>query len=223
MSVDISSMRKSRVKYPPKESQEFLSMEEYLTIAKKVIGYYCKRDRSLVKELISSEDAISFVAESLMMGDWRYKPVYKKKTIGPNGPIIEEINVTRRGYRNKCAIWAIKKYINKGKKASLNALSLDFVIENSSGDTCKLQDLIEDKRAVVIDEKDDVNKNKIKYLLNNSLLTDNQKQSVTLYFLGGLTLEEVGVKLGMTKQGVQQNLQAALDSMRLNAGVKGVE
>jgi RNA polymerase sigma factor (sigma-70 family) len=220
LSVNISSLENRRIAYPLAQTQEFLSMEEYLKIAKKTITYYCKKNKELTHNLLTSEDAISFIAEQLMMGDWRYKPVYEKKVFDGEGNLlrIDTLNISRWSYRNKCAVWAIKNYIEKSNnKKNLQLQSLDI---QKDSETVNLYDLVEDDKSLPVYKIfDETVKKKIHYLLNNSKLSDPQKQCVTMYFLEDLTLEEVGVKLGITKQGVQQNVERALNNMRLTAGL----
>lgn len=220
LSVNISSLENRRINYPPAQSQEFLSMEEYLKIAKKTVNYYCKKNKELVYNLLVSEDAISSIAEQLMFGDWRYRPVHKKKIFDEEGNLIrvDSINISRHSYRNKCAVWAIKNYLDKSNNKKNNQLqSLDI---QKDTDTVNLYDLVEDDKSMPVYKIfDESIRKKVNYLLNNSKLSDPQKQCVTLYFLEDLTLEEVGVKLGISKQGVQQNVTRALENMRLTAGL----
>ncbi len=219
LSMNISSLENRRMQYPAIESQEFLPLKEYIHISKKIISFYCKGKKSLAKALLSSDDAISSVTEQLIMGDWRWKPEYVKKIYDDSGNILETkvFKISRRSYRHKCGVWAIKSYLdhNRTIKKNKRLPSLDFEFLPNSNEPTTLYDVIEDN----VVEVDDSVKKKVTFLLNNSKLSEAQKKTVQLYFLEGLTLEEVGVKLGITKQGAQQNVQRALSNMRLTAGL----
>lgn len=221
VSMNISSVGKKLIKYPPVESQEFLSLQEYVQISKKVISFYCKKNKELVRHLLSSDDAISSIAEQLMMGDWRWQPSYEKKIYDKDGNFLgtKTLEISRHSYRNKCAVWAIHKYIEQsGNKKNRRLDSLDF--KSGDMDTSDLYDIVADKEAPPVDQFfDDTAKKKVGFLLNNSKLSESQQASIQLYYMEGLTFEEAGVKLGITKQGVQQNVEKALNNMRLTAGL----
>lgn len=225
VSMNISSVGKKQIKYPPAESQEFLSLQEYINISEKVINFYCKKNKGLVKELLASEDAVSCIAEQLMMGDWRWKPFYEKKIYDKEGNFLgtKTLEISRHSYRNKCAVWAIGKYLKQCVNNKNHRLdSLDF--KSNAIDSYDLYDIVEDKNAPPVDQFfDDSAKRKVGFLLNNSKLSESQRDSVQLYFIDGLTFEEAGVRLGITKQGVQQNVEKALNNMRLTAGLSKKE
>lgn len=224
LSVNISSIGKKQIKYPAASSQDFLSLQEYVHISKKVISFYCKKNKGLVRKLLSSDDAISSIAEHLMMGDWRWQPSYKKKIYDKDGNFLgtKTLEVSRYSYRHKCAIWAIKKYLEQSENKKNRQLdSLDFQYSQNDGANIDLYDLIADDNSPPVDQFfDDTTKRKVGFLLNNSKLSESQRASIQLYFLEGLTFEEAGVKLGITKQGVQQNVEKALSNMRFTAGLK---
>jgi predicted DNA-binding protein (UPF0251 family) len=224
LSMNISSLENRRINYPPATSQEFLSLNEYVQISKRVISFYCKKNKGLVRRLLSSDDAISSIAENLMMGDWRWKPTYEKKIYDKDGNFLgtKTLEISRHSYRNKCAVWAIKTYLEQSSNKKNQRLdSLDFRGGDSYGLNSDMYNVIEDKNAPPVDQFfDDTVKRKVSFLLNNSKLSEAQRASVQLYFLEGLTFEEAGVKLGITKQGVQQNVEKALSNMRFTAGLK---
>lgn len=224
LSVNISSIGKKHIQYPAPSSQEFLSLQEYVQISKKVISFYCQNNKGLVRRLLASDDAISSIAEQLMMGDWRWKPSYEKKIYDADGNFLgtKTLEISRHSYRNKCAVWAIKKYLIKNKANNKQRVdSLDFRYDNQNGEAGDLYDLIEDNNSPPVDQFfDETTKKKVGFLLNNSKLTDSQRASIQLYFLEGLTFEQAGVKLGITKQGVQQNVEKALNNMRFTAGLE---
>lgn len=221
--MNISSLGERRINYPPAASQDFLSLNEYVQISKKVISFYCKKNKELVRHLLSSDDAISSIAENLMMGDWRWKPSYEKKIYDKDGNFlgIKTLEISRHSYRNKCAVWAIKTYLEQScNKKNQRLDSLDFTYKQDGEADIDLYDLIEDNNSPPVDQSvDDSTKRKVSFLLNNSKLSDSQRASIQLYFMEGLTFEQAGAKLGITKQGVQQNVEKALNNMRLTAGL----
>lgn len=225
LSMNIASVQDFRIEYPPVESQEFLSLEEYIKITQSVIKSYCRQNnKKFSYKLLTSEDAISSIANQLMMADWRWKPEYIRKVHDSEGNVIgmEKLEISRKNYRHKCAIWAIKTYVKQSQnKKNKKFLSLDI---ERSGDS-SLYDIIEDRTSHYgsYDNYDDSVNQKVKFLLNNSHLSNAQRSSVELYYMEGLTFEEAGVKLGISKQGVQQNVENALNNMRLTAGLSQKE
>ena len=106
MTVDIiGPSRKKKQDFPSRDNSEFEGLSEYITIAQKIISYFCPRMRKgLSREMLSSEDAVSHVAEAIMMADWLWDESY----IGKNG-----LKCSKRSYRNLRGLWAIKSYLTR--------------------------------------------------------------------------------------------------------------
>jgi hypothetical protein len=75
------------------ETPTMLPMKDYLKLAKKLIIKYVEPPLSW--DMAADEDAVSYVANGIMMSDWRYDPSKGAK---------------RESYREQGAIWAIGKY-----------------------------------------------------------------------------------------------------------------
>jgi hypothetical protein len=81
-------------------------------LAKKIISKFSPSFYSgLRQELLSNEEAISEIAEAIMIADWRWD----KDRTGHEGK-----SKTKYSYRNQCGLWAIKTYVsNKYNKKNI--------------------------------------------------------------------------------------------------------
>jgi hypothetical protein len=133
----IPSIGKQKIKYKDHSGIQFESLDFYLNLSQKIIAKLAPTFFSgLSKEMLKNEDAVSFVANAIMMGDWRWEKSDEKKQ-----------NKTLYSYRNQCAIWAIKTYItkkyklNKSKKRSFSMSSFSL-----SDEDALLTELISDQK-----------------------------------------------------------------------------
>jgi hypothetical protein len=81
-----------------KKDIKLYSLNHYLTVAQKCIYKYA--DSSMAKKMIYDEDAISYVVEKIIYGNYTYR---------------SDKNCTLNTYLNTCAKFAIKNWINKLK------------------------------------------------------------------------------------------------------------
>lgn len=81
-----------------KKDIQLHSLSHYLIVAKKCIGKYA--DSSIVKKMLCDEDAISYVVEKIIYGNYTYR---------------SDKNCTLNTYLNVCAKFAVKNWINKLK------------------------------------------------------------------------------------------------------------
>jgi hypothetical protein len=108
----IPSVGKPKILYQDHKNIKFESLDFYINLAKKIISKMAPTFFSgLSKEMLKNEDAISFVANAIMMGDWRWK----KDTIKDNSNEEKQYK-TLYSYRNQCGIWAIQTYVTKRYK-----------------------------------------------------------------------------------------------------------
>lgn len=192
-------------------NKQFDSLDSYISLAKKTIAKFApKFYNGLSTEMLKNEEAISDVATALMYADWRYDSNREGKT---------GLKKTLYSYRNQCAIWAIKTYITtKYKKKDSNTLSLDHIIKDS--DQPSFNTIIEDKNnksplEILIDKEHTTNLNQtIADLLENSILTDKQKQQIKMYYFEEKTLSEIGKEFGVSREAIRQSIKRALDIVR---------
>lgn len=187
--------------------QKFETMNTYLMLAKKVISKFGPQFYSgLAKEMLSNEEALSDVAAAIINADWKYDP---------EKPTSSGQKKTLYSYRNQCGLWAIKTYItNKYKKSK--KVSLDFSIDDNSTLVSTLVDHKNLSPAIIAETKEieDNLKADIDELLNISPITDKQREQISLYYLQGFTLSQIGKKFSISREAVRQNIKRALNIIR---------
>ena len=201
--LDIGGIGQQKLEYKDHDNIEFLPLYDYILMAKKIVS---KLSSQYNKKLLNTEDVISYVANAIMMADWRWDNEYKSK---------EGRKKDLYSYRNQCAIWAIKTLVSKKRK---KIYSLDNKI--SSSDDRNGFDFISDERdgdpaeMILIKEKNENIHNDISALFNTNILTEKQKQYIQLYYFEGLTLEKIGKKFGVTREAVRQNINKSIIKLR---------
>jgi RNA polymerase sigma factor (sigma-70 family) len=208
----IPSIGKPKISYKDHTTVNFESLDFYLGLSKKIIAKIGPTFfSSLSKDMLNNEDAIAFVANAIMMGDWRWR---EKNTENP------EKNKNLYSYRNQCGIWAIKTYVTKkyqrnskrkNKEYSLNYINdHDLSMENIISDTEQ-----KDPMDILILEESMKEKRKlVKELFNSDLWNTNQKEQIKMYYFDGLTLEQIGHSFGVTREAIRQNIKNALEKVR---------
>jgi len=188
--VDIAKLQTPRSAYPHSHNDiPFVSMDDYLLITRKLISTIAPTIKSgLAGEILRSEDAISNIATSVMLADWKW-----------NG------KGTRRGYRSQCAYWAILRYVTRATTDN-HTLSIDWEYNNDSADIfCGTTD----RNLQNIAARDEV-----RYLLSLDVLNQRQRLYLTNYYLDGMTLAEVGSKYNISREAVRQVVERALNKLR---------
>ena len=121
--MDIVSFNGFRdpTKYTTKNKKFEDSLYDYLLIATKLVQKLCTKD--VCVEILYDEDALSNMAHSLMMADWRWDGKYISKN---------KRTKTQYSYRSQCIIYEIKKHLRRKRrvysqkfKQSLNYTSVD--------------------------------------------------------------------------------------------------
>lgn len=208
----IPSIGKQKIKYKDHSNIKFENMNFYLDLAKKIIAKMAPSFfNGLSKEMLKNEDAISFVASSIMMGDWRWKNEQQK----------EKQYKTLYSYRNQCGIWAIKTYVTKKYKQnnSKKKLNITHSINYAEEDMC-LEHIIADRSQkdpidILIEQEKDLNiSNDIDILLKISDISDKQREFIRLYYYEDMTLEEIGKIYNITREAVRQSIKSALHKIR---------
>lgn len=213
MLLQINGVGKQKISYKQHDQLEFLTLKEYLLLAKKAISKFANTFYdSLAKKMLKDEDALSLVANAIMMADWRWDENYKNK---------QGTKKTKYSYRNQCAIWAIQTYISKEYKKNRKfdkVYSIDSAIENN--DDLVPSQLIQDNNIktpinIVIDnEENDNTKQLVDSILSLECITDRQKDYIRLYYLESQTFDSIGKKYGITREAVRQGLNKAIEKIR---------
>jgi RNA polymerase sigma factor (sigma-70 family) len=205
--------KKNRIEYPDWKSQEFLTLEEYLTIAKKVVRYHGDRIRpGLAKEILKNEDVLSSIAYGMMMADWRYKP---------------DEGMTRYNYRNTCAKYCIHQYLKFKAQQVTRKFNVTFESLSKCYEDNEKYITIEDTKQITplakLIQKEEVSGDKRMLKLCSCLLdgtlTRNESKSIEHYYLDNMTYQEIGNVFGVSKQRVEQLVKSGLTKVRKRLGV----
>jgi RNA polymerase sigma factor (sigma-70 family) len=213
MLLKVQGIGKQKLKYKDHANIEFDDLNSYIVLAKKAISKFSNSICSgISSKMLKDEDAISSIANAIMMADWRWDSDYQSKT---------GTQKTRYSYRNQCAIWAIQTYISKNftKSKKINKVySLDEVVETDG--SCNNYSFVADLNSpspedILIANEEYVNLNEnIKALLNLQCLTDRQKDYIKLYYFENYTFEKIGQKYNITREAVRQGLNKAIETIR---------
>lgn len=213
MLLQINGVGDQKIEYKDHTTIKFDDLKTYILLAKKAISKFGPKFYSgLSAKMLKDEDAVSSIANAMMMADWRWDD----NRIGLNGA-----KKTKYSYRNQCALWAIKTYVSKNHKGTKRnkVYSLDYISDdNDSG----LHSWSADTRVRAPDEivmENEESKNLsslIDQLLSLDNLSDRQKDYIRLYYFEDQTFEQIGKKYGITREAVRQGLNKAI------ALIKGV-
>lgn len=208
----IPSIGKPKIEYKDHNTVNFESLDFYITLAKKIIAKTGSRSSSsLTKKMLKDEDAISFVANSLMMGDWRWKDGEDKNY------------KSLYSYRNQCGIWAIKTYLTKfyKQKNSNKKMISNFSLNHMCDDeTSELTHVIPDEKQInpidiLIDgETKESLCDMIHKIIDSDILSDKQKDFIKLYYFENMTLEKIGNLYGVTREAIRQSIKNSLQKIR---------
>ena len=200
---DIDEKKRSGNTYE-KNQNEMKDVSFYTSIAKKCISMFAGSPTS--SRMLKDEDAISHVAEHIMWGHARWD---------------EKRGRALKSYLNQCGIWAIKiwktKMYNNSKKPTEQ--SLNHNIACGLGDESQLYQIVADKKCKepYQDLYDDKIKEAIKHIENSSL-TDLQKQCLRGRYLEGKKLRQIAETLCVSRQAVNQHIKKAISKLRRENG-----
>jgi RNA polymerase sigma factor (sigma-70 family) len=182
---------------------EFDTLETYTNIAKKTISKFAaKMYPSLVKEMLSNDETVSEIAEAIMIADWKWDSNKIGKTTG--------MSKNKYSYRNQCAIWAIKTYVTqKFRKNKKDQKKIDFIINNKNyvdySDPAKIYANKEQEINLIHD---------VRSLIDNSPLSEKQKNQIILYYYDNKTLSEIGKIYNITREAVRQNIHKSINIIK---------
>jgi RNA polymerase sigma factor (sigma-70 family) len=212
MLIQVNGIGNQKISYKDCTKIEFDDLDTYLLLAKKAISKFANKIfNGLSQKMLKDEDAISSVANAIMMADWRWDENYTNK---------QGTKKTKYSYRNQCALWAIQTYVSKTyqkPKKIKNVYSLDF-----SNDDMEFSNYehAQDQKAIAPDEEliKKEHSEELSSLINNILsidyLSDRQKDYIKLYYFEDYTFEKIGQKYGITREAVRQGLNKAIDLIR---------
>lgn len=219
MLLQLNGVGNQKIQYKDHSQIQFDSLDHYVTLAKKSIAKFSNQFyQGLSSKMLKDEDAISSVANAIMMADWRWDENYQNE---------KGTKKTRYSYRNQCALWAIQTYITKDhqkdKKFKKKFYSLDHVVESDDDSTAHnfTQDermLSPDEILIAKEDKEELSK-LIESLLSLDCLTPRQKDYIRLYYFESYTFEKIGQKYGITREAVRQGLNKAINMIKETVNV----
>lgn len=212
MLLKISGIGKQKIKYKNHESIEFDTLDNYLLLAKKAISKLANTIYSgLSKKMLNDEDAISSVANAIMMADWRWDENYNS---------INGTKKSKYSYRNQCALWAIQTHATKIYSKSKNIQNVYSLDQTDNDVELSRYGLIEDTSAgqpesILIEKETNESLHQlIEDIFALNLLSDRQKDYIKLYYFKNYTFEKIGKKYNITREAVRQGLNKALCLIR---------
>lgn len=158
------------------------------------LEFYLKNAQNAIKvfgnrRMLKDEDAISHVAYSMMHADEKYD--------GKTG--------SREGYRWECARFAVLTIVSK--KPKIKTVSIDTTNDDGKSFSSVLT---KDKRA----KNNVLCADIIGHIENTDCITPREKQCVLDKYINDLTLEEIGTKIGTTRERARQVIDEALTKIR---------
>jgi RNA polymerase sigma factor (sigma-70 family) len=210
----IPSVGKQKIQYSDHTSVNFESLDFYLNLAQKIIAKLAPTFfNGLSKEMLKNEDAIAFVANAIMMGDWRWKKGDEKDS---------KKYKTLYSYRNQCAIWAIKTYVTKKYKiahSTKKSYSMSGV-SSKDFDDLSITDVIADTsqkepiEILIAKENTEICEGLIHQILESNILSEKQKDHIKMYYFEHQTLEKIGEKYGVTREAIRQSIKSSVNKIR---------
>jgi RNA polymerase sigma factor (sigma-70 family) len=175
--------------------QHLLSMDEYIKIAKRIIGSHASP--KACSRMLKDEDAIAFVAHKLMVGTCRWVNGGKRGT--------------HRGYLSQCGVWAVWTWSEQQSDATTKEwdnISLYETVSLWSNDDrpIYLYQLIEDSRHMDIPSTQSEKIEATRLAVDNANLNDRDKMLVDMVYRQDMTLQEVGDILDISRERVRQLL-----------------
>ena len=168
------------------QGKNFLTLKEYESCVRSVVMKYY---RHLFKILIMNEEMFCNLVFAAMMADWRFDG---------RGSIS--------GYRIQCVKWAIKKsMIRLYQCQRFTYLSTEVEGNEKSKRKTTLFDLIVDQGKNPVQKLDEI--------LSSKLLTQKERERLTLHYAYSMTLEEIGKIDNVSKQAVEKCIRKALSKL----------
>lgn len=212
MLLQLNGIGDQKIVYKNHKDISFDSLDTYILLAKKAISKFGpKFYNGLSAKMLKDEDAISNVANAIMMADWRWDEDYQSDT---------GTKKTKYSYRNQCALWAMQTYVSKNykhkKKISKKKV---YSLDHSDDDNISVHELVSDSGLcpldqIILEEDKNILKDNIETLINSNILSDRQKDYIRLYYYESYTFEKIGKKYGITREAVRQGLTKALEIIR---------
>jgi RNA polymerase sigma factor (sigma-70 family) len=214
MLLQLHGIGDQKISYKDHTNIAFDDLNTYILLAKKSISKFANRFyQGLASKMLKDEDAVSSVANAIMMADWRWDENYQNE---------KGTKKTKYSYRNQCALWAIQTYVTKNhhtNKKFKKVYSLDHIVDNEDNSASQHQ-FTQDHRMQAPDDilVEKEHSEELTKLINNLLeldcLSARQKDYIKLYYFESQTFEKIGQKYGITREAVRQGLNKAISTIQ---------
>jgi len=187
------------------ETVQYDDLSTYINLAKKTISKFGK---SAAKNMLKNDDIIADVAHAIMVADWKYDNDRVGKITGKKK--------TRYSYRNQCAIWSIQTYLTK-KSRNKSMLSIDNYMKDDDHTYESLMIDESEKQpvdSIIYDENIELTNNLIEMIFNSNILNERQKKQLRMYYIDGLTLQEIGENFNITREAVRQTIKTSIKKIQ---------
>lgn len=211
MLLQINGVGNQKIAYKDHSVINFDSLDTYILLAKKAISKFSNKFYAgLTAKMLKDEDAISSVANAIMMADWRWDEDYKND---------KGTKKTKYSYRNQCALWAIQTYVTKNMKHKKRIKNKVFSLDYESDDGGPIHEIVSKSSCspldeLIMEEEADFLSSDLSLIINSELLTDKQRAYIKLYFYDGYTFEKIGKEYGVTREAVRQGLNKAIETLK---------
>lgn len=161
------------------------------------LEFYLKNAQNAIKvfgnrRMLRDEDAISHVAYSMMHADEKY----------------DGVTGSKEGYRWECARFAVLSIVSK--KPKMKTVSLNKTNDEGASLCATLtRDEIPKKNIVHVDI--------VGHIESADYISSRDKQCLLDKYVNDLTLEEIGVKIGTTRERARQIIDEAIVKIRNHA------
>lgn len=181
---------KNGFQVPGNPNAKFSTMEEYIQMARKEVGYFCGGTCSVYRDRISKdEDLISLIVYANMLADWRYDP---------------KVHLCSPGtFRLACAKGTIFKIIKDLYKRSSNKIEMDldrdYIDEKDSAENTIIK---KEELGIAIKRVDE--------------LPARSAEIIKRHYLDNEPLVKIGDSMGISRQRVHQILEVSIRELRKN-------
>lgn len=196
--VVLTRLDKTRRRYTEEPSSEapFLTLAEYIKMAKGLIGAYASPSLSSV--MLKDEDAIDFVAQQLMWGTIRWR--------ADGGCSLRSYYVQRARYAIRTWIFKMARVKRRGIPYSLNA-----EYEDGNSNPIEFVDTIIDNRS---DTREECRKTVVDLIDNSRTLTLREADCLKRRFVDYEPVESIKVDYKVSKQQIHNIFNSGIKKLQ---------
>lgn len=185
------------------DTAEMSDLDQYLTIARKVIASYAPKIKyGLAEDMLSNEDAVANVAHAIMMADWQF-----------NG------QGSRFGFRKDRAQFAIRNYVSRrAKEFKKRTLSFDSTIDATKSSSSFRDTMVSyyDSPIAKIENQELINKilEKIEDMTDKGTISSLALSYIKMHYVDGLSMQEIADQKHVSRQSVHDLINRSLKTIK---------